>query len=240
MTVETPKGPISFKLSDLADGAPRRYLGGRVEARRVPTVVPLVEGPAEDDFPVAVADSDRGGLGRLCLARTSRPGRPPRLRRASEELRRLRPQGRRRPDPPAPLRRRQARRSDRGHRCRPRRLAAFGRIDRDGKVVVAWSEQREGNWDLFSRRYDPKARSWSDARPPDDRPRLRRGRRAGVRLRARRLDGLAGLAQRTGRHLRRPDRRPGSVARGREDRGERVVPRPRDRQGCPACGLRLL
>src|SRR5690606_24418924 len=42
--------------------------------------------------------------------------------------------------------------------------------DGDGRVVVVWPEQREGNWDLYMRRYDPGAGSWADERPLTRRP----------------------------------------------------------------------
>src|SRR5262249_22839945 len=35
-------------------------------------------------------------------------------------------------------------------------------LDGKGGVVVVWSENRDGNFDLYQRRFDPKAGSWSD------------------------------------------------------------------------------
>src|SRR5262249_32816811 len=34
-------------------------------------------------------------------------------------------------------------------------------VDAEGRVIVAWAENQDSNWDLFSRRYDPGAQSWS-------------------------------------------------------------------------------
>lgn len=34
-------------------------------------------------------------------------------------------------------------------------------VDGRGQVWVFWSEQREGNWDLYQRRWDPKAKQWT-------------------------------------------------------------------------------
>ena len=35
-------------------------------------------------------------------------------------------------------------------------------VDREGGVVVVWSENRDGNFDLYRRRYDPATGRWSD------------------------------------------------------------------------------
>src|SRR4029077_946745 len=32
----------------------------------------------------------------------------------------------------------------------------------DGSVVVAWTEFRDGNWDLYARRFDPARGSWAE------------------------------------------------------------------------------
>ncbi len=37
-------------------------------------------------------------------------------------------------------------------------------VDGQGKVVVAWSENQGGNWDIYRRTYDPDQRSWSDVK----------------------------------------------------------------------------
>src|SRR5690242_19950481 len=35
-------------------------------------------------------------------------------------------------------------------------------VDGQGRVVVAWSQNEGGNWDIYRRTYDPKGRVWFD------------------------------------------------------------------------------
>ncbi len=51
-------------------------------------------------------------------------------------------------------------------------------LDRSGRVWVVWSQQLEGNWDLFTRWFDPAAQEWGELQRltsnplPDINPRL--------------------------------------------------------------------
>ena len=54
--IREPASDAAITLADLTGGSARRYLDGRLEARRVPSTAPLAGGPLEQDFPAAAAD----------------------------------------------------------------------------------------------------------------------------------------------------------------------------------------
>jgi hypothetical protein len=161
LTVRTEQGAFAVALADLSTGAARRYLGGKVEAQRVAEAIPLRDGPGQEDFPAAAADA-RGGVWVACVdhaprgpevleALTQRPQDFADFipREGGDQIRLIRFTG--------------------GKASTPIDVTGPGRdvwrpavaVDPEGRVVVAWSENQGGNWDLFSRRYDPSTQSWS-------------------------------------------------------------------------------
>ena len=91
-------------------------------------------------------------------------------------------------------------------------------VDGAGKVWVAWSQNVDGNWDIYRRSYDPAAAQWSAGRADDHRAGRRHQRRLRDRRERQRVVGLAGargkhfqifLASRTRAHADRRDRQAG-------------------------------
>ncbi len=161
LSVETQQGRFRIPLADLADGAIHRYLDRRVAAQRVPPRAPLSEGPDPEDFPAAAADSKGGAWVAYVV---HKPFGPEVLESFTERPRSFTgfvPEGG-------------------GDQIRLVRFAR-GRpgqaldvtgpgldvwrpavaVDSRGRVVVAWSENQRGNWDLYRRTYDPDQQSWS-------------------------------------------------------------------------------
>ena len=94
LNVATEHGNAAIKLADLAGGAPRRYLDGQLEARRVPTSAPLRRGPARARLPRGGRRRQGGRLGRLRRAPAPRARGHGVAARAAQELRVVRPRRR--------------------------------------------------------------------------------------------------------------------------------------------------
>ncbi len=164
LNVETENGNFKVPLASLANGSIERYLKGQAEAQRVPPYIPLVEGPNQDDFPSAAADAQgnawvayvvhepRGG--EVSEAFTKRP----------KDFRAFVPEGG--GDQVRLLR------FAEGQAGEPLDVTGAGldvwrpavAVDGKGGIVVVWSENRDENWDLYRRRYDPMNGSWD---PPE-------------------------------------------------------------------------
>jgi hypothetical protein len=164
MTIALAQGDVKVPLADLASGQVRTYLGGKIEAQRVPPSVPLVTGPYQEDFPAAATDAHGATWVAYVVHRpvgpeviatyTERPKSFDELapRSGGDQIRLLRfADGK----PSAPL---DVTPLDRDV-WRP--AAA---VDGSGAVVIAWSEKAGGNWDLYRRTYRPDTNSWSEAK----------------------------------------------------------------------------
>ncbi len=161
LSVTTDQGTFDIRLAELADGSIHRFLSGRVEAQRVPPSIPLVDGPTEEDFPAAVAD----GQGNVWVAYVAHKHRGPEVSEAltvhPKSFRQFVPAGG--GDQVLLVRFAQGRPGE------PRPVTGAGleivrpavALDGKGHVIVAWSENRDGNFDLVSRSYDPRADSLS-------------------------------------------------------------------------------
>jgi hypothetical protein len=171
LSVETSRGTFAVPVDRLADGSVVSLFNGRVTAQRVFPHAPLFEGPNQQDFPAAAPDVQ--GQGAWVVAVWHEP-RGPELLPALNE----RPKTFAAYFP-----------TDGGDQVRllhfldgktgaaldvtgPGRdvwrpaVAAAG----DGTVVVVWTEKRADNWDLYSRRYDPKTGMFASERRITDQP----------------------------------------------------------------------
>jgi hypothetical protein len=163
LSVETAQGDFAVALADLAGGGVQRYLAGKVEAQVVPTAVTLHDSPAQDDFPAAAADG-RGNVWVACVVH--QPRGPVKLDPISvrpktfadyvptgggDQVRLLRFAGGKAAGDPLDV--------------TPADLDLWRTavaVDREGSVVVVWSENRDGNWDLYQRTYNPGKASFSE------------------------------------------------------------------------------
>jgi hypothetical protein len=162
LTLETAQGNFSVVLAEVADGSTRRYLDGRVEAQIVPTAIRLYDGPDQQDFPAAAADG-RGNTWVACVLHQARgpvlvsnlAERPKSFadyvpKGGGDQVRLLRYTG--------------------GKVAETVDVTGPGldvwrpavAVDRNGAVVVVWSENREGNWDLYQSTYVPDKRGLSE------------------------------------------------------------------------------
>jgi hypothetical protein len=208
LTVRTEQGAFTVALADLSAGATRRYLGGKVEAQRVAEAIPLHDGPGQQDFPAAAADAQ----GSIWVAYVDHAPRGPEVFEAltqppsnfsafipkdgGDQIRLIRFAGGK---PSAPIDVTEPGRDV----WRP---AAC--VDGAGRVIVAWAENQGGNWDLFSRRYDPGAQAWSAITRLTNAP----GTDAGVVLAAAPGQGArSGWPGKAGWRARPTSSRPGST-----------------------------
>ncbi len=164
LSVNTERGQFEVPLADLADGSARSYLDGQVEAQRVPPGVPLVTGPAQDDFPAASADK-AGAVWVAYVRHTPRgPEYPGALREqpksfadyvaqgGGDQVKLLKFSGNQAGEPIDVT-------EDGLDVWRPAVA-----VEKDGSILVVWSENRDGNWDLYARRFDPGRSSWTPSK----------------------------------------------------------------------------
>jgi hypothetical protein len=162
LTVATAHGSAAIKLADLAGGNARRYLDGRMEARRVPSTALLAGGPLEQDFPVAVAD----GKGGAWVAYVEHSHRGPKVMESPTEV----PKSFRSFVPNGGGDQVKLLHFDGKSPGTPVEVTGPGldvwrpsvALDGRGRVVVAWSEQRDGNWDLYARTFDPQRGAFAE------------------------------------------------------------------------------
>jgi len=162
LSVESPQGPFQVRLADLEDGAAHPYLDGRVTAERIPNGITLLSSEEHEDFPAAAADSQGG----VWVGFVAHEARGPNDLQAYQT----------RPKRFAELAPKEG-----GDQVRLFRFAngkpesvlnvtepgldvwrPAVAVDRDGKVIVVWSEFKENNWDLLRRDYDPRRSAWSE------------------------------------------------------------------------------
>ena len=93
----------------------------------------------------------------------------------------------------------------------------------DGSVVVVWTEKRGDNWDLFSRRYDPKTSAFSPELRITDQPGTDSDAVLATAAERHGLAGLASVDRRPGRYLAGPARR---QRQARAHRRSRSATRP--------------
>jgi hypothetical protein len=162
LMLETDRGKVPIPLADLAQGATRHYLDGKVEAKRVATVTSLVGKETQEDFPAAAADS-RGGLWITYVVHEPRgPTDLESLRARPRNFAEYAPKG-------GGDQIRLLRYAD-GKPGTPINVTGPGldvwrpavAVAGDGSVVIAWAEMKDGNWDLYRRRYDPARSAWSE------------------------------------------------------------------------------
>ncbi|HTU92029.1 MAG TPA: hypothetical protein VMF69_18240 [Gemmataceae bacterium] len=164
VTVSTEPGKFNFKLADLGVGASKLFLDGQVRVEREQGAVRLTGPETEDDYPVMA----RGKDGTTWLAYVAyQPGREIVMERVkARNFEELEPKGNgdqillQRFDgkvwlPPLDV-------TGEGLRIWRPTVA----VDGKGDVWVAWSQQIDGNWDIFYRRYSPPKEGgggkWSD------------------------------------------------------------------------------
>jgi hypothetical protein len=164
LSVETASGSFKIALTDLADGSVRRYLDGSAQARRVPPSVPLAQADAQEDFPSAAGDA-QGGVWVAYISHEPRgPATQPPMEQRPRSFADYTPSGG--GDQVKLLRFAQGRPGQPLDVTEPgldiwRPAAA---VASDGSILVVWSELHGGNWDLYSRSYQPRGQTWSDRR----------------------------------------------------------------------------
>lgn len=162
LTVETEQGRFAIPLAEVADGRAHPYLNGQVEAQRIANGVPLRDGPEQADFPSAAADTQ----GSTWVAYVEHQPRGPEDLESFQD----RPKSFAEFAPSGGGDQVRLIRFADGQGAEPLDVTAPGldvwrpsaAIDRDGKVVVIWSENKDGNWDLYRRAFDPEKSTWSD------------------------------------------------------------------------------
>jgi hypothetical protein len=165
VTVDTKQGKFNVKLADLAVGASKRFLDSQVDVEREQGALRLTGADTEDDYPATARAKD----GTTWLAYVEyQPGRQILMERVKAgSFEELEPKDNgdqivlRRFDgkvwhPPLDV-------TSEGLRVWRPAIA----VDGKGDVWVAWSQQIDGNWDIFYRRYTPPAKdgdagAWSD------------------------------------------------------------------------------
>ena len=161
LSLSTAQGNATIALAELATGGARSVLGGRIEVRRVPVHAMLTTTAGQEDFPAAVSDGRDGAGSPTSSTRRGAPSshrwsrRSPRTSRASSRATAATrsncstsmattPSVPSMSHPPAAM--------SGGPPWRSRVAT---------RVVVVWSENRDGNWELFARHLNTADGSWA-------------------------------------------------------------------------------
>lgn len=160
LSIQTKAGVIPVKLADLATGGPRTYLDGKVIAQRVPPTIPLTNQGAQEDFPAAVSDGHGGAWvvfvsheprgEETSTAYTSRPRDFANLKPSGggDQIKLLHYENGKAGEPIDV--------TDPGLDIWRPAIAEKG----NGDLVIVWSENRDGNFDLYRRAYRRGAKLW--------------------------------------------------------------------------------
>ncbi|MHC4403750.1 MAG: hypothetical protein ACYTG0_29180 [Planctomycetota bacterium] len=163
LSVATSLGDFAFPLADLDLGSRRAFLDGALEVESVPATSRLTTGPDEEDLPAAVQSRD----GTVWVAYVAyRHGQPLDV----EAIHQRREFG-----PLVP--------TGHGDQVRLMRFSSGAAgdplevtgpgldvwrpavaVDGQGNVVVIWSQNDDGNWDLYTRTYQPDENRWTGTR----------------------------------------------------------------------------
>ena len=162
LSVTTDGGNFRVPLADLASGEPRPYLEGKAFAQRIASGLPLRSGPDQEDFPAAAADAHGGAWVVYVVHRPCGSEFQESFRERPKSFASFAPKG-------GGDQIRLLRFAD-GQAGEPIDVTGADldvwrpavAVDGDGGIVVVWSENRGGNWDLYRRRYDPAAHAWSE------------------------------------------------------------------------------
>ncbi|MGE3805026.1 MAG: hypothetical protein AB7K24_10175 [Gemmataceae bacterium] len=160
VTINTKQGKFSFRPADLKPGEIAKHLDGQAEVERQVASIRLTTPDTEDGYP-ALAHAKDGNIWLAYVAYL--PGREPVMERVvSGGFDELVPKGN-------------------GDQIRLVRfdgkvwepaldVTPEGKdvwrpsiaVDGKGRIVVAWSEKVDDNWDIYYRRYTPSTGTWSD------------------------------------------------------------------------------
>ncbi len=166
VTLKTEQGKFSFTPTDLIDGRVKEYLGGRATVERQDPALRLTGRDTEDDYPVLAKGAD----GRIWLAYVEYvPGKPIVMERVARgEFDDLVPTGN---GDQVRLMEFDGKAWQPGLDVTAPSLNIWRpavAVDGKGNVVVAWSQQIEGDWEILYRTYAPPAAGktgagqWSD------------------------------------------------------------------------------
>lgn len=160
--IATKQGEFSFQLKELTMGERKSFLDGRVWVERTLPSFRITETPTEDDFPAAASDAD-GNVWMAFVAYThgGMPNLSAPLPEPPKDFEFVVPKGNgdrillmkfdgKQWAPPMPV-------TDAGLDLWKPTVT----VDGNGSVWVIWSQNLDGNWDLFARRYNPKGNQWS-------------------------------------------------------------------------------
>ena len=159
LEIGTAAGMAAIRLQDVGFDVPRSYLGGKLTAQRLPAATRFAMAPSDNDYPAAA----RGPDGAVWVAFVAyHRGVETDLEAAARgDFRTFAPTGN-------------------GDQIR---LVKFDghqwsaplpvteplldlwkptvTVDGTGRVWIAWSQNVEGNWDIYRRSYDPAQNQWS-------------------------------------------------------------------------------
>ncbi len=157
---QTPQGEFSLRLSELRLGQPTEFLQGQVSVELVPLSVQLTSGPEDEDWP----DATRAADGTVWVVYTAYRHAGPLDAQAihrTRDFRSLKPTGN--GDQVRLV-------SFDGRRwSEPLNVTKHGldvwrpsvAVDGRGTVWVVWSQQVDGNWDLYARGFQPSSKAWT-------------------------------------------------------------------------------
>jgi len=159
--VATKQGEFSFRLGEIVFGQPKSFLNGRVRVERIPASFRLTSAATEEDFPVAVVDA-KGNLWMAFTVYThgGQPNLNPPLTEEPKDFEFVRSKGNgdqiwlmcfdgKNWSEPMPV-------TENGLDVWKPSVTFDGK----GSILVIWSQNLKGNWELMARSYEPISRRW--------------------------------------------------------------------------------
>lgn len=159
LQVETDEGTANIRLGDVGFQQPQKYLNGLITAKKIYAATRVVASPTENDYPSAARAPD-GTIWAAYVA-YKRGGEPDMAAAARHDFATLVPKGNgdqvflvhfdgKSWSAPLPVT------EPLLDIWKPSVTVGDG-----GRVWVAWSQQVDGNWDVYRRRFDPADKEWS-------------------------------------------------------------------------------
>ncbi len=160
VSVTTPQGEFSFKLGDIAPNKPAMFLDGQARVGRGPLSVPIVTADTDDDFPAAAVAPDGTVWAAYVAYKHGNSIELPKDASIPKDWSSLVTKGN--GDQVKLIK------FDGKTWSKPIDVTEPGldvwrpsvAVEGSGQVRVVWSQNFDGNWELGSRRFDPKTNKW--------------------------------------------------------------------------------
>jgi hypothetical protein len=159
LEIDTSAGKAAIRVKDVVFAAPKSFLDGKIVAQRLPSATRIAASPSDNDYPAITRD--RAGSLWVAYVSYKRGGEPDMAAAARGDFSTFVPTGN--GDQIWLVK------FDGKEWSVPLTVTAplldlwkpSVTVGGAGQISVAWSQQTQGNWDIYRRSYDPARNQWS-------------------------------------------------------------------------------